>query len=85
VDIVSTVKLSQCLTNYALHHEGLWGSGCVDPHFLDLGTILITVAAMFKSRMTGNINIEMIYIREIYYSLGACSASHINLKREGKF
>jgi hypothetical protein len=19
-------------------HEGVWGSGCIDPHFLDLGT-----------------------------------------------
>jgi hypothetical protein len=24
--------------NYALRHEGVWGSGCIDPHFLDLGT-----------------------------------------------
>jgi hypothetical protein len=24
--------------NYALRHEGVWGSGCVDPHFLGLGT-----------------------------------------------
>jgi hypothetical protein len=31
-------KLSMCLTNYALRHEGVWGSGCIDPHFLDLGT-----------------------------------------------
>jgi hypothetical protein len=22
----------------ALRHEGVWGSGCIDPHFLDLGT-----------------------------------------------
>jgi hypothetical protein len=22
----------------ALRHENLWGSGCIDPHFLDLGT-----------------------------------------------
>jgi hypothetical protein len=28
------VKLSLCLTNYALRHEGVWGSGCVDQHFL---------------------------------------------------
>jgi hypothetical protein len=21
-----------------LRHEGVWGSGCIDPHFLDLGT-----------------------------------------------
>jgi hypothetical protein len=25
-----------CLTNYALRHEGVWESGCIDPHFLDL-------------------------------------------------
>jgi hypothetical protein len=30
------VKLSLCVTNQA--HEGVWGSGCIDPHFLDLGT-----------------------------------------------
>jgi hypothetical protein len=33
------VKLSLCFTNEALCHEGVWGSGCIDPHFLDLGTI----------------------------------------------
>jgi hypothetical protein len=27
-----------CLTNYALCHEGVWGSGCRDPRFLNLGT-----------------------------------------------
>jgi hypothetical protein len=32
------VKLSPCLTNEALRHEGVRGSGCIDPHFLDLGT-----------------------------------------------
>jgi hypothetical protein len=32
------VKLSLCLTNWALHHEGVWWSRCIDPHFLDLGT-----------------------------------------------
>jgi hypothetical protein len=32
------VKLSLCSTNYALYHEGVWGSGCVYPHFLDFGT-----------------------------------------------
>jgi hypothetical protein len=31
-------KLSLCLTNYALRHEGVWGSGCIDPHILDVGT-----------------------------------------------
>jgi hypothetical protein len=32
------VNLSLCLTNEPLHPEGVWGSGCIDPHFLDLGT-----------------------------------------------
>jgi hypothetical protein len=33
------VKLSLCLTNWALHHEGIWGgSGCIGPHFPGLGT-----------------------------------------------
>jgi hypothetical protein len=32
------VKFSLCLTNQALLHEGVWGSGCIDPYFLDLGT-----------------------------------------------
>jgi hypothetical protein len=26
------------LTNEALCHEGIWGSGCIDPRFLDLAT-----------------------------------------------
>jgi hypothetical protein len=30
--------LSLCLTDWALCHEGVWGSGCIDPYFLDLGT-----------------------------------------------
>jgi hypothetical protein len=32
------VKLSLYLTNEVLRHEGVWGSGCIDPHFLDLGS-----------------------------------------------
>jgi hypothetical protein len=32
------VKLSPCLTNYALSHENVWGSGCIHPRFLELGT-----------------------------------------------
>jgi hypothetical protein len=35
---VKKVNLSLCLTNLALHHEDVWGSGCIDPYFLDLGT-----------------------------------------------
>jgi hypothetical protein len=32
------VKLSLCLTDYALlRHEVEWGSGCIDPRYLDLG------------------------------------------------
>jgi hypothetical protein len=27
-----------CLTNYTLRHEDVWGSGCIDPHFLDFAT-----------------------------------------------
>jgi hypothetical protein len=29
--------LSLFLTNYALRHEDVWGSVCIDPHFLHLG------------------------------------------------
>jgi hypothetical protein len=36
--INSKVKLSMCLINKALRHEDVWGSGCIDPRFLDLGT-----------------------------------------------
>jgi hypothetical protein len=32
------VKLSLCLIISALRYECLWRSGCIDPHFLDLGT-----------------------------------------------
>jgi hypothetical protein len=32
------VKLSLCLTKHYTHHEGIWGNGCIDPHFLDLGS-----------------------------------------------
>jgi hypothetical protein len=32
------VDLSLGLTNEALRHEGVGGSGCIDIHFLDLGT-----------------------------------------------
>jgi hypothetical protein len=32
------IKLFLCLTNEALRHENVWGSGCIDPSFLDLGT-----------------------------------------------
>jgi hypothetical protein len=32
------VKLSLCLTNWALRHEEVWESGCIGPRVLDLGT-----------------------------------------------
>jgi hypothetical protein len=32
------VKVSLCLINEALLHEDVWGRGCIDPCFLDLGT-----------------------------------------------
>jgi hypothetical protein len=32
------VKMCLCLTNLALRLEGVWGSGCIAPHFLHLGT-----------------------------------------------
>jgi hypothetical protein len=35
------VKLSLCLTNSALRREGVWRSGCTDPHFLDLSAMFI--------------------------------------------
>jgi hypothetical protein len=37
--VQSEVKLSLRLTNSALRYEGVWGSGCVNPHFHDLDTI----------------------------------------------
>jgi hypothetical protein len=50
--IVSKVKLSLCFTNQALRHEGVWGSGCVDPHFLDLGTSWRWVVSFTPRRFT---------------------------------
>jgi hypothetical protein len=35
---IAKVKLSLCLTKEALRHKGVWGSGCIDPYFLDLST-----------------------------------------------
>jgi hypothetical protein len=29
------VKFSRCLTNWALHHEGVWWTGCIDLHFVN--------------------------------------------------
>jgi hypothetical protein len=30
--------LVESFINEALRHEGVWEYGCIDPHFLDLGT-----------------------------------------------
>jgi hypothetical protein len=40
VKLTTKVKeqLSLCLTNWALRHEDVWGSGRIDPRILDLGT-----------------------------------------------
>jgi hypothetical protein len=37
--------LSLQVTNYALRREGVWASACIDPHFLDLGTIWRSVVS----------------------------------------
>jgi hypothetical protein len=38
--IVDKKEISRAVSNKgkALRHEGVWGSGCIDPAFLDLGT-----------------------------------------------
>jgi hypothetical protein len=59
------------------------GVGLESQIFFTSPTVLIAVAE-FKNRMTGNINMKMIYIREIHHSLTACSDSHINLEGECK-
>jgi hypothetical protein len=38
VCIIKKVKLFLCITNYALRHEDVWGSGYTDPFILELGT-----------------------------------------------
>jgi hypothetical protein len=44
------LKLSLCLTNYALRHEDVWGSGYIDPLFLDLSTGQLHVPDALHSR-----------------------------------
>jgi hypothetical protein len=44
------VKSSLCLTNYALRHEDVWGSGCIDQRLFDLGTSWRWVVS-FTSRL----------------------------------
>jgi hypothetical protein len=34
---ITKVKLALCLTDQSLYHDSVWGSGCIDPYFLDLG------------------------------------------------
>jgi hypothetical protein len=46
------VKVTLWSTNSALHHEGVWGSGCIDPHFLDLGTNCSEWSASRPGRFT---------------------------------
>lgn len=36
------VKLSMCLTNSALCHRGIWGSGFIDPHFLNFTLVEVS-------------------------------------------
>jgi hypothetical protein len=60
------VKLSLCLTNRALRHEGVWGcSGCIDPNFLNLGTIGGEWSASHPCRFTlgGNSPLYPLYKR----------------------
>jgi hypothetical protein len=45
-EAVWKVKLSMCLINWALRHEGVRGSECIDPHFLDLGTSWMWVISL---------------------------------------
>jgi hypothetical protein len=49
---VNKVKFSLCLINYALHHKGLWGNGCIDPRFLDLGTSRSWVVSLMPCPFT---------------------------------
>jgi hypothetical protein len=50
-----------CLTNQALCHEGVWGSGCIDPHFLDLGTSWRWWSASQPGRFTPGERASSIY------------------------
>jgi hypothetical protein len=62
VKVKGKVKLSLCLTNSALRHEDVWGSGCIDPHFLDLGT---------SCEVSGQLHAPAFYPRYPFYrSLG---------------
>jgi hypothetical protein len=47
-----TVKLSLCLSNWALRREGVWGSRCIHPHFLDLCTSWRWVVSTHPGRFT---------------------------------
>jgi hypothetical protein len=52
VSYYGVVKLSLCLTNQALCHEGLLGSGCMDPLILDLG---------IKAEVSGQLHARTLY------------------------
>jgi hypothetical protein len=49
--IKEKVKLFVCLSNYALCHEEVWGSGCIGPCFLDLGTSWRSVISFMSAAL----------------------------------
>jgi hypothetical protein len=46
------VKLSMCLTNWALCHKGVRGSGCIDPIFFTLALASVEWSASRPGRFT---------------------------------
>jgi hypothetical protein len=44
------VILSPCLTNQALRHEGIWGSGCIDPYFFTSALAVVEWSASCPGR-----------------------------------
>jgi hypothetical protein len=51
LDMEAKVKLFLCLTKQALQHGDVWGSGCMDPHFVVHGNSWRWVAS-FMPRLT---------------------------------
>jgi hypothetical protein len=45
-------KFALCLTDSAPHHEAVWGSGCIDPCFLDMATAVGEWSASHPSCFT---------------------------------
>jgi hypothetical protein len=45
-----STKISLCLINEALRHEDVWGSECIDPRILDLGTSWRYVVSLHPGR-----------------------------------